>query len=202
MDAANWDRRYEGADYLWAIEPNRFVAEQVLPLVPGRALDLGAGEGRNAVWLATRGWDATAVDFSAAGMAKAVRLAADHGVTVTTVVADVLAHEVGARAWDLALLSYLQLPTAERLAVVASAAAGVAPGGTLLIVAHDRSNLERGHGGPQDADVLYDVDETVAAIAAADPGLTPVVATVVGRLVEKDDGEHVALDTLVVARRR
>ena len=202
MDATDWDRRYEGADYVWAIEPNRFVAEQVLPLAPGRALDMGAGEGRNTVWLATRGWDATAVDFSAAGMAKAERLAADHGVTVTTVVADALAHEVGAQAWDLVLLSYLQLPTDERLAVVASAAAGVAPGGTMLIVAHDRTNLERGYGGPQDPDVLYDVDETVAAIAAADPGLTPVVATVVGRLVEKDDGEHVALDTLVVARRR
>ena len=202
MDATDWDRRYEGADYVWAIEPNRFVAEQVLPLAPGRALDLGAGEGRNTVWLATRGWDATAVDFSAAGMAKADRLAADHGVTVTTVIADALAHEVEPQAWDLVLLSYLQLPTVERLAVVSRAAAGVAPGGTLLIVAHDRINLERGYGGPQDPDVLYDVDETVAAIAAADPGLTPVVATVVGRLVQKDDGERVALDTLVVARRR
>ncbi len=203
MDATDWDRRYEGADYVWAIEPNRFVAEHVLPLPPGRALDLGAGEGRNTVWLATRGWDATAVDFSAAGMAKADRLAADHGVSVTTVVADVLAHPVDAGAWDLVLLSYLQLPTDERLAVVRRAAAGVAPGGTLLVVAHDRTNLERGYGGPQDPDVLYDVDETVAAIAAAGvDDMGPVVATVVGRLVEKDDGEHVALDTLVVARRR
>ena len=206
MDAADWDRRYAGADYVWEVEPNRFVAEQVLPLAPGRALDLGAGEGRNTVWLATRGWDATAVDFSAAGMAKAERLAADHDVTVHTVVADALTFEVGAGAWDLVLLSYLQLPSAERLAVVASAAAGVAPGGTLLVVAHDRTNLERGYGGPQDPDVLYDVDETVAALVDAGAGgLEPVVATVVGRLVppkSDDDGEHVALDTLVVARRR
>ena len=203
MDADDWDRRYEGADYVWEVEPNRFVAEQVLPLAPGRALDLGAGEGRNSVWLATRGWEATAVDFSAAGMAKAERLAADHGVTVTTEVADALTYEVGAGAWDLVLLSYLQLPTDERLAVVRRAAAGVAPGGTLLVVAHDRTNLEHGYGGPQDPDVLYDVDETVGAIAAAAvEGLEPVVATVVGRLVTKDDGDHVALDTLVVARRR
>lgn len=207
MDATDWDRRYEGADYVWAVEPNRFVAEQVLPLTPGRALDLGAGEGRNAVWLAGRGWGATAVDFSAAGMAKADRLAADHGVAVTTVVADVLTHEVEAQAWDLVLLSYLQLPTVERLDVVRRAAGGVAPGGTLLVVAHDRTNLERGHGGPQDPDVLYDADETVAAIAAAEvDDLVPVVATVVGRLVRPssegdDDGGHVALDTLVVARR-
>ncbi|HMQ24520.1 MAG TPA: class I SAM-dependent methyltransferase [Acidimicrobiales bacterium] len=203
MDAADWDRRYDGAGYVWEIEPNRFVAEQVLPLAPGRALDLGAGEGRNAVWLATRGWDATAVDFSTVGVEKAARLAADHDVSVRTVVADALTYEVGACAWDLVLLSYLQLPTDERLAVVRRAAAGVAPGGTLLVIAHDRTNLERGYGGPQDPDVLYDVDETVAAIAGADgEDLEPVVRTVVGRLVTKDDGEHVALDTLVVARRR
>lgn len=202
MDAADWDRRYEGADYVWAIEPNRFVAEQVLPLTPGRALDLAAGEGRNAVWLATRGWEATAVDFSAAGLAKAERLAADHGVAVATVVADVHAYELAAGAWDLVVLSYLQLPTEERLAVLRRAAAGVAPGGTLLVVAHDRTNLEHGYGGPQDADVLYDVDETVAAVAGAGVAdLVPVVQTVVGRLVIKDDGEHVALDTLVVFRR-
>ncbi len=203
MDATDWNRRYEGAEYVWAIEPNRFVAEQVLPLAPGRALDLGAGEGRNAVWLASRGWDATAVDFSAAGMAKADRLAVEHGVAVATVVADALTYEVGDGSWDLVLLSYLQLPTDQRLALVRRAAAGVAPGGSLLVVAHDRTNLERGVGGPQDPDVLYDVDETVAAIAAAGvDGLEPVVATVVGRLVTKDDGDHVALDTLVVARRR
>lgn len=200
MDATEWDRRYEGAEYVWAIEPNRFVAEQVLPLPPGRALDLGAGEGRNAVWLATRGWDATAVDFSAAGMAKAERLAADHGVPVATVVADVHTYEVDAGAWDLVLLSYLQLPTDERLALLRRAAGGVAPGGTLLVVAHDRTNLERGVGGPQEPDVLYDVDETVAAVAAV-PDLAPVVQTVVGRVVTKDDGDHVALDTLVVFRR-
>jgi len=203
VDATDWNRRYEGAEYVWAIEPNRFVAEQVLPLAPGRALDLGAGEGRNAVWLASRGWDATAVDFSAAGMAKADRLAVEHGVAVATVVADALTYEVGDGSWDLVLLSYLQLPTDQRLALVRRAAAGVAPGGSLLVVAHDRTNLERGVGGPQDPDVLYDVDETVAAIAAAGvDGLEPVVATVVGRLVTKDDGDHVALDTLVVARRR
>lgn len=201
MDATDWDRRYEGAEYVWAVEPNRFVAEQVLPLPPGRALDLGAGEGRNAVWLATRGWAATAVDFSAAGLAKAERLAGDHGATVTTVVADVHAYEVAGGAWDLVVLSYLQLPTDERLAVLRRAAAGVAPGGTLLVVAHDRSNLERGYGGPQDPDVLYDVDETVSTVAAAVADLTPVVRTVVGRVVTKEDGDHLALDTLAVFRR-
>lgn len=203
MDAAAWDERYQVAEYVWALEPNRFVAEQVLPLEPGRALDLAAGEGRNTVWLAGRGWDVTAVDFAAEGMAKADRLADDHGVGITTVVADVLTYAIEPAAFDLVLLSYLQLPTDERLDVVRRSAAGVAPGGTLLIVAHDRSNLDRGYGGPQYPEVLYDVDETVAAIAEADVDdpLRPVVATVVGRTVTKDGVDHVALDTLVVARR-
>lgn len=206
MDPATWDERYRVAEYVWAIEPNRFVAEQVLPLEPGRALDLAAGEGRNAVWLAGRGWDVTAVDFSAEGMAKADLLADDHGVGINTVVADVLTYAIEPAAWDLVLLSYLQLPTDERLEVLHRAAAGVAAGGTLLIVAHDRTNLDRGYGGPQYPEVLYDVDETVAAIASAsgsgDEPLEPVVATVVGRTVTKDGVAHVALDTLVVARRR
>lgn len=196
MDAADWDERYRGADYVWAIEPNRFVAEHALPLEPARALDLGAGEGRNAVWLAGRGWDVTAVDFSAAGMAKADRLARDHGVTVTTVVADALEYPIRPGAWDLVVLSYLQLPTEARRAVLGRAATGVAPGGTLLVVAHDRSNLDRGWGGPQDPDVLYTATETADCLG----GLDVVAASVVGRQVTVDGADHVALDTVVVAR--
>ena len=197
MDAAAWDERYQGSEYLWAIDPNRFVAAHTLPLRPGRALDLAAGEGRNAVWLATRGWQVTAVDFSAVGMAKADRLAEDHGVTVETVVADVTTHPFDDEAWDLVVIAYLQLPAQGRQGVVTRAAGALAPGGSLVLVAHDRENLERGHGGPQSPDVLYDADETVGWLGDLDVA----VATVVGRPVPGEGVEHVALDTLVVARR-
>jgi 2-polyprenyl-3-methyl-5-hydroxy-6-metoxy-1,4-benzoquinol methylase len=84
MDAAGWDQRYDTAEFVWATEPNRFLPPEVEGLTPGRALDVACGEGRNAVWLATQGWDATGIDFSAVGLAKARQLAAERGVTVQT----------------------------------------------------------------------------------------------------------------------
>ena len=71
MEQAAWDERYAGPDLVWGAGPNRFVTEEVTPLPPGRALDLGTGEGRNAIWPAGRGWHVTAVDFSAVGLARA-----------------------------------------------------------------------------------------------------------------------------------
>ena len=76
-------------ELVWTAEPNRFVVAELQDLAPGRALDVGAGEGRNAVWLASRGWQVTAVDFSAVGLDKGRRLAQDRGVAVDWVLADV-----------------------------------------------------------------------------------------------------------------
>ena len=164
-------------------------------LTPGTAIDLAAGEGRNAVWLAEQGWDATAVDFSAVGLEKASRLAADRGVSITTVTAD-------ATTWapdepvDLVVLAYFQLPSAQQVDVLERVRNWVKPGGTVFVVAHDRDNLEHGYGGPPTEDVLYEVDRTVAARE----GLHVQIAEVAERHVEKDDEHHVALDTLVIAR--
>ena len=77
MDATAWDARYAGADLVWSSTPNRFVEELVAPMVPGRALDLAAGEGRNALWLAERGWDVTSADFSAVAVERAREIAAE-----------------------------------------------------------------------------------------------------------------------------
>src|ERR1022692_4898294 len=75
MKSEEWDKRYAGQELVWTAEPNRFVVAELKDLAPGRALDLGAGEGRNAVWLASAGWQVTAVDFSAVGLDKGRRLA-------------------------------------------------------------------------------------------------------------------------------
>ncbi|MCI3276673.1 class I SAM-dependent methyltransferase [Streptomyces cylindrosporus] len=92
MDAATWDERYRGSELVWKAEPNRFVAEDLAGLkASGRAVDLAAGEGRNSVWLAERGWEVDAVDFSAVALEKAERLAADRGVRLRTVRADLTA---------------------------------------------------------------------------------------------------------------
>ena len=75
MDAAGWDARYAGSDLVWGNGPNRFVERELADLPPGRALDIACGEGRNAIWLAHRGWRATGVDFSSVAVERARRLA-------------------------------------------------------------------------------------------------------------------------------
>jgi SAM-dependent methyltransferase len=195
-----WNRQYATDDYIWRIGPNQFVAAHLADLPPGTAIDLGAGEGRNAVWLASRGWTVTAVDLSPVGLEKAERLAGDNGVAIETVEADAVTWQP-ARPVDLVVLSYLQIPTEERLTALRHAASWLRPGGTLFVIAHDRSNIGGGHGGPSDPDVCYTVDETVGALA----GLRIDVAEVAERVVTIDeDGRQatrVALDTLVRATR-
>lgn len=195
MDDRGWDDRYATNEFIWNAGPNQFVEEHLEDLTPGTAIDLAAGEGRNAVWLAEQGWNATAVDFSAVGLEKASRLAADRGVSITTVTADATTWAPEAPV-DLVLLAYFQLPSAQQVAVLERAKSWVRPGGTVFVVAHDRDNLEHGYGGPPVEDVLYEVDRTVAAL----DGLDIQVAEVVERHVEKDSERHVALDTLVIAR--
>jgi 2-polyprenyl-3-methyl-5-hydroxy-6-metoxy-1,4-benzoquinol methylase len=200
VDARGWDERYAGRELIWSAEPNRFVVEQVTDLPAGRALDAGAGEGRNAVWLAERGWQVTAMDFSARGLDKARALADHRDVSIDTVQADLTTAEVEVGAYDLVLVAYLHLPRTRLAAVHAKLAAAVAPGGTMLIVGHDRDNLERGVGGPQDSDLLLDLDEVRADLGHT--GLVIEVADQVERPIEGDDEVvRTAIDTLVRARR-
>lgn len=193
---AAWNEQYATDDYIWKVGPNQFVAAHLADLSPGAAIDLGAGEGRNAVWLATRGWRVTAVDLSPVGLGKADRLAAEHGVSIDTVEADAVAWEPDEPV-DLVVLSYLQIPTPQRLAALSRAATWLRPGGTLFVIAHDRSNIDGGHGGPSNPDVCYTVEETVDALA----GLVVDVAEVAERVVATDEGDAVALDTLIRAHR-
>lgn len=205
MDAAAWNARYDTAELVWTGEPNLFLPPEVESLAPGRALDLACGEGRNAVWLATQGWEATGVDFSATGVAKGEQLAAERGASVTWVVADATTWDAPAGAFDLVIVFYLQLPADERAAAVATAVRALAPDGTFLLVAHDLLNLSEGHGGPQDAGVLTTaeavLDELAAASLGADVELVVERAERVDRVVETPEGPRTAIDTLVRARR-
>ena len=198
MDASGWDERYAGREYLWDVAPNRFVEAHLADLTPGTAIDLAAGEGRNAVWLARRGWHVTAVDFSRVGLEKARRLAQEHGVEdrVRTILADALTY-APPEPVDLVIVAYLQLPLDGRRTVLKNAGSWLRPGGTILVVAHDRSNVERGHGGPSDPDHCYEVEATVAALG----GLEVSSAGIVERVVESEAGNTTALDTLVIATR-
>lgn len=197
MDSSAWDERYRAGEVVWGAGPNRFLAEEVAGLQPGRALDLACGEGRNAIWLAEQGWSVVGVDFSAVALDKASKVASQRGVSVEWVCADVTTWDPP-DTYDLVVVMYLHLPDPARSTVFARAARAVAPQGTLLVVGHDLSNLAEGHGGPQDPAVLYGPAEVTADIG---DGLRVQRAERVRRQVETDAGEVTAIDVLVRARR-
>ena len=198
IDAAGWDERYKKSDLVWSAGPNTFVVEQVAGLAPGRAIDLAGGEGRNAIWLAEQGWDAELVEFSAVAIEKAAAIAHHRGVPLRTTLADVTSAPALEPA-DLVLVCYLQLPNASLTPALAHAATLVAPGGTLLVIAHERDNLEHGYGGPSDPTFLPTVAEVLAAIDGQ--GLLVEHAAQAERRVETDEGPRQAIDLIVRASR-
>jgi SAM-dependent methyltransferase len=197
MKSQEWDQRYATSDLIWGAGPNRFLVAEVDGLPPGRALDLGCGEGRNAIWLAEHGWQVTGVDFSEIGLDKARRLAADRGVEAAWVRADLLDYQPERGAFDLAIVMYIQLPAAQLADVMKRASAALAPGGTLLVVGHDLLNLSQGHGGPQNPEVLF----TPTDIERDLPGLSIERAERVLRPVTVDGREVAAIDALVRAKK-
>ena len=199
MDRHQWDECYGGDELLWTSAPNQFLVSEVAGLSVGSAVDLACGEGRNAVWLAEQGWVVTGVDFSSVGLAKAQRLAQSRQVDVRWVESAVQEWTAPADGFDLVAVFYLQLPQPERSVALTVAAASVAPGGTLLVVAHDHDNLTRGFGGPPDDAVLYSVGD-VTDVAEAN-GLIVQRAEQAVRFVETESGVREAIDMLVRAVR-
>jgi SAM-dependent methyltransferase len=163
MDAAAWDERYRASELVWSAGPNQFVEAELSGLPPGRALDLAAGEGRNAIWLARQGWRVTAVDFSQAGLDKGRVLAGD--LDVDWVCADATTWTGDGEGYDVCLVAYLQLAAAERRAAARHGYAALRPGGTFLWIAHDSTNLTDGTGGPQDPSVLMTAEDVLGDLA-------------------------------------
>jgi SAM-dependent methyltransferase len=191
VDATAWDERYAASPLVWSAEPNQFVAT-LRGLPPGRAVDLACGEGRNAIWLASLGWQVVGVDFSSVAVEKARARSSE----VEWVVANAL--DWSGTDFDLAVLAYLQLPPAERRVAVRNAWHSLRPGGRLFLVAHDSTNLTEGTGGPQDATVLYTADDVLSDLEEYDV----VQAERVARIVPAGDDhggepDRVAWDALV-----
>lgn len=190
-----WDERHAARNPIEAVEPDPTLVEACGGMTPGRALDLGSGDGRNAVWLAQQGWRVTAVDFSSVAIERAAGRAATAGVVIDWRRQDLLEWHPSGETFDLVALVFIHLPADERRMVYASAAAAVTPGGTLLVVAHDRSNLEAGVGGPQDPEVLFTPTEIVADLP---PGFVVDRAETVRR---PHDGGRGPIDAVIQARR-
>lgn len=139
---AEWDERYGTAEQVWSGQPNGALVTEVAGLTPGRVLDVGCGEGADAVWLAARGWRVTALDVSRVALDRAARAGRDAGVDVEWVHAGLEEAPLPAEGFDLVSAQYpalLRTPsdTAERALLSA-----VAPGGTLLLVHHADMDVE------------------------------------------------------------
>lgn len=186
-----WDARYREKELLWSAGPNQFVAEYLGDLPPGRAIDVACGEGRNTIWLAARGWEVTAVDFSGVALDRGRRLAPARRVDVEWVEADVLTWEAP-QVYDLVLIAYLHLPSRPRQMLMAKATSWVGPGGHLFLVGHDVSTA--GVSGPPDPDLLWDT-ATARSLAA------PLEVVTVDRRTRLTDTGATAADTVLLARR-
>jgi SAM-dependent methyltransferase len=152
-----WDRRYSEPGYAYGTEPNDFLVSVVDRLPRGRALCLGEGEGRNAVYLAQSGFEVTAVDASAVGLGKAEQLAERHGVEISTVVSDLADFTIEPGAWQAVVSIFCHLPPAVRSAVHPAVVNGLAPGGALVLEAFTPRQLELATGGPPSRELMMEL---------------------------------------------
>ena len=148
MRAEEWDERY-AEQQQWSAGPNALIAELLADLPSGDAVDLAAGEGRHALWLAGLGWHVTAVDFSGVGLDRG--RAQPGGDRVTWVTADVTTWSAEPASLDLVLVAYLHLPEADTVTLLSGAVGWLRPGGRLLVLGHDLENIDRRGGRPAGA---------------------------------------------------
>ena len=166
MDEAFWNARYASSSELWSGNPNPQLTAEVADPEPGRALDVGCGEGADAIWLASRGWLVTAVDISTVALARAAARAAGAGADIaqriTWLHADVTTWAPPA-IYALVSAQFMHLPSELRDLLHRRLAACVAPGGSLLIVGHHPSDLQTTARRPQTPGLLF-APADVAAI--------------------------------------
>lgn len=178
MQANFWNERYATSQYVYGTEPNDFLRQMASRIPKGPVLCLAEGEGRNAVFLAERGYSVTGVDGSAAGLAKAQALAASRGVELKTQVVDLADYVIEPGAWAGVVSIWAHLPPLLRRRLHAEVVAGLAPGGVFILEAYTPEQLKFGTGGPSDPSLCM----TLAALRTELAGLEIVV----GRECERE----------------
>lgn len=157
-----WDERYSEPGFAYGTEPNDFLRSVAHRIPPGPVLCIGEGEGRNAVFLARQGFDVTAVDGSSVGLAKAERLAAEHGVSLSTIHADLARFDPGEGRWAGIVEIFCHLPHPLRGQVHRAVARALTPGGAFALEAYTPRQLEHRTGGPPALERLYEPDGVLA----------------------------------------
>ena len=174
-----WNERYNQPDYVYGTLPNDFLASVAASLPHGKLLSLGEGEGRNAVYLASLGYEVTAVDSSDVGLEKARRLAAEKGVQITTITADLGDFQIQPNHWDAIISIFCHVPSAIRLPLHQAVVNGLKPGGVFVLEAFTPRQLEMKTGGPASPDLLM----TLASLRQELAGLRFVQAAELDRNV-------------------
>ncbi|ROT34073.1 FAD-dependent oxidoreductase [Micromonospora sp. HM5-17] len=204
LDEAAWEERYRSQPAVWSGNPNPQLVAEAAGLTPGRALDVGSGEGADAIWLAERGWRVTAVDVSATALARGAAHAEEVGAEVASRIewlrADLREHPLAEEAYDLVSSQYLHLPGDARRALFARLAAAVAPGGTLLVVGHDPSDLWMTSHRMHFPELMFTAEEVAACL---DPARWRVLVaeTRPRAKVDSEGRDSTYRDAVLVARR-
>lgn len=194
-----WDERYAKGEYFYGTEPNTFLAEHT-KLLTGPVLSLAEGEGRNAVFLASRGLEVLGVDSSSVGLAKAQRLAATKGVTIQTEVADLATYDLPAAHFGSVISIFAHLPGALRQRLYPLVERSLKPGGLLLLEAYTLAQLPKSTGGPKDPDLLM----SAAGLRNEFPHLEVILARELDRDIAEGGHRAGGLGSVVqfIARKR
>ncbi len=176
-----WDERFAEPGFAYGTKENDFLASVADRIPPGRVLSLAEGEGRNAVFLASLGFDVTAVDTSSVGLEKARVLAAERGVSITTIEADLASFAIEEGGWQGIVSVFCHMPPPLRKALHRRCVAGLAPGGVFALEGFHVRQLEYGTGGPKDPDRLFSLDELRGEL----DGLDLVVAQEIDREIHE-----------------
>ncbi|GGX06943.1 class I SAM-dependent methyltransferase [Streptomyces lomondensis] len=198
QDAQHWDEMYRSRDQVFSGNPNGVLVTEAADLPPGRALDVGCGEGADALWLARRGWHVTAVDISEVALRRAAAAAADVQDRVSFTRADLLTTPPRAGAFDLVSVQYFPLTRRSGHAALRGLLDAVAPGGTLLLATHALADLARHQPEGFDPDDYYWLDDIAPLLG---PDWDILVDETRPRVAPPPAGTHHARDSVLRARR-
>jgi SAM-dependent methyltransferase len=202
---AYWDDRYSSADRIWSGAANRQLVANAADLAPGAALDVGCGEGADAIWLASRGWRVTGVDVSTVALTRAAAEARSAGPDIAQRItweqADLLTWDLAPDQFDLVSAQFIHLPPTELAALHRQLAAAVRPGGMLLVVGHHPSDWHTSMGRPA-LPYLFATAEQMAAVLDAGDWESVDTAAPQRTAIDPDGREITIADAVLRAVRR
>ncbi|MDP2365385.1 MAG: class I SAM-dependent methyltransferase [Ignavibacteria bacterium] len=184
MNKDFWNNRYTEKEFAYGTEPNEFFKEQIEKLKSGRALFLGEGEGRNAVYAAKLGWQVDAVDFSSSARDKALKLAEENNVKINYEVCDLNDYKYKENHYDLVVMIFVHLPIEVRKILFRNAVRSLNQNGKMIIEVFSKEQIKNSSGGPQSIELLYSENDILSLVKDLR------IETMESKVIELDEGEY------------